>query len=56
MRIPNWVLATLRPLGTVATIAKAAQNSDPVAQSGSVWLSLKRQLFSSEEGKGNSWC
>jgi len=31
-------------------------NSDPVAQSGSVWLRSRRQLLSSEAGKGNSWC
>ena len=41
---------------TVVTIAEAAQNSNPLAQSSSVWLMLRRQLLSSEEGKGNSGC
>ena len=36
----------------VATIAEAAQNRDPIALSGSVWLRLRQQPPSSEEGKG----
>jgi len=39
-RTQNWVLETTRPFWTVATIAELDQNSDPLAQSGSVWLSL----------------
>jgi hypothetical protein len=52
-RTQNWVLATLRPFWTVTIIAGAGQNSKPPR---SVWLSLRRQLLSSDEGKGNSWC
>jgi hypothetical protein len=36
----------------VATIAEAGQKSVPLAKCGSAWLSLRRQLLSSEEGKG----
>lgn len=52
----NRVLATPQPFWAVATVAEAGQNSDPLAQSGLVWLSLRLQLLSSEKGKGNSWC
>ena len=43
--------AIIRCARSWRSTAEAAQNSDPLVQSSSVWLSLRRQLLSSEEGK-----